>query len=466
MANANVKFYSVKLQATFDALAVKEANALYFIQETNRFYHADRLMGTGLEATAELAGLMSPEDKAKLDALVANSGSIVNLPPVDSTISVTDAPDGGKAIGVKIANIPGNALTAVDGGLFVAEATGAELAEYAIERQETAEDGYAASYKLKKTVGEEVTYVGDTINIAKDMVLQTAVLETAIMDDVPYEGAKVGDPYIKMVFNDPDASALYIPVKGLVDTYSAGDGIEIIDNTIKIRLSENAHGLTVVDGALSLALATKDNDGAMSKEDKLVIESLPSVYKTKAYEVAHKPSGTLVNYGEDEIRVMCPANTEWKLQSSGENADANTYYIGFKAYAPSNAVSFKEDLAEIIADDEMYYFENNDFAGEDLFGRKYSVVWLPVARFDGSAWTYYGASSSNEKYIGWYYTVEWYDANGVLIDTDTVRINLSNEDCHNNAVPYYMGRYATVERVESVEEKIVEVEGSYTWGVL
>ena len=165
-----------------------------------------------------------------------------------------------------------------------------------------------------------------------------------------------------------------------------------------------------------------------------------AMFEQVKYEVSNKPVGALVDYREKEIRVMCPANTEWKLQQSGENADASKYYIGFKAYAPSDAVSFKEDTAEIIADETMYSFENNEFAGIDVYGRKYSIIWLPVAAYDESAqtWTYYGATSNADHYVGWYYSVEWYDMEGVKIGTDRIRINLTNEDCHNEIKPFYM----------------------------
>lgn len=158
------------------------------------------------------------------------------------------------------------------------------------------------------------------------------------------------------------------------------------------------------------------------------------------YEVAYKPSGTLVDYRKKEIRVMCPSDTEWQLQTSGEGADPNSYYIGFKAYAPDGAASFKEDTAKTISDTTMYYFEDNDFAGIDAQGRKYSVVWLPVAKYDADTdtWTYYGAQSSTEKYIGWYYSVEWYNASGEIIASDCIRINLSNEECHTRLEPFYI----------------------------
>lgn len=176
------------------------------------------------------------------------------------------------------------------------------------------------------------------------------------------------------------------------------------------------------------------------------------------YEVAYKPEGTLVNYSDEEIRIMCAVDTAWTHQNSGENSDANSYYIGFKAYAPSDdVVSFKEDLAEIISDETMYYFENNEFAGVDEYGRKYSVVWLPVAVYDENVqtWTYYGANSSTQKYIGWDYSVEWFNASGIKVAADTIRINLANENCYTTTSPHYVSR---------LEAQIAELEQGYTWG--
>ena len=113
------------------------------------------------------------------------------------------------------------------------------------------------------------------------------------------------------------------------------------------------------------------------------------------------------------------------------------YYMGFKAYAPAGAVSFKEGDRGVIVD-EMFTFDS-DFAGTDIYGRNYSICWLALASYNAetNVWTYYGANSSTEKYIGWTYVVEWYDANNKVIGADKIRINLSNENCHFNLAPYY-----------------------------
>ncbi len=284
---ANVKFYNVALQETYDALSTKEQNTLYFIQDTQRLYHYDRLMGTGSLASANAAGLLSAADYQKLQDLIVTGGT-VDLTPVDGTITIAD-----KKIGVAISTDEGNALVAVESGLFVPTAV---VPEYAIEKQETADDGFAVSYKLKKTVGAEVSYVGDVINVPKDLVLQSAILETVSEADVPYSGAVVGDPYIHMVFNDVSASDIYVPVKGLVDTYTAGSGIAIENNVISVKIADSSNGLVAVDGSgLAINLATADSAGAMSAADKAALNALVALgivdnYATKEelQEVANK----------------------------------------------------------------------------------------------------------------------------------------------------------------------------------
>ena len=269
---ANVKFY-FGTQAKYDALVEKNNLALYFIEDTQRLYKGSFLIASGANATSMASGLMSAEDKIKLDDLLAGGG-LSNLKPVDGTIVIADNSEGGKTIGVAISTQEGNALVAVQDGLFVPTIEQVSIPEYSIEKQNVAEDGFAASYKLKKTIDGESVYVGDTINIAKDLVLKSATLETVVETDVPYDGAVIGDPYICMVFNDESASNLYIPVSGLVDKFSAGIGISIENNVISVKIAEDSHGLVAVDGFMSMVLATKDNDGAMSKEDKAKLDSI------------------------------------------------------------------------------------------------------------------------------------------------------------------------------------------------
>lgn len=223
---------------------------------------------------------------------------------------------------------------------------------------------------------------------------------------------------------------------------------------------------TYADEKIETTVDTKVSEVVDEKVSEAIDSAVAEVKNTVSaieYEISNKPEGTLVDVRDKEIRVMCPSGTVFEKQNSGAGSDANKYYIGFKAYAPNaDIVSFKEDLAEIIADDTMYYFENNDFAGTDDNGRKYSVVWLPVATYDEASgtWSYFGANSSEEKYIGWYYSVEWYNANGKVVASDCIRINLSNEDCHSSIAPFYVNN-TIAEANAYTDQKISEIAVGY-----
>lgn len=513
---ANVRFYS-GTRAQYDALVSHNPLALYFCNDTGELFKGDICLSDGIRIVPTRADLpecscaadgvvyfiaetksgfmVSPDRTEWLQTIyapvtdayiipeeemyttvttvgavrdiekkiydrieeVAASGGVSNLVPVDGTISITDTADGGKAIGVAISKTEGNALVAVSDGLFIKAPETLSVPEYSIEKQAEAEDGFATTYRLKKVDGGVESYVGDSINIAKDLVLKSATLETVTENGVPYDDAEIGDPYIKMVFNNAEASNLYIPVKGLVDTYVAGDGIEIVDNKISVKLAANTHGLVAVDGALALNLATKDNDGAMSKEDKKALDAIPYAYVARKYDISGTPKGTLVNYGEKEIRVMVPADAEFAKQNVGTGGDSNTYYMTFKTFAPHGAAGYKEHLGN-QSDSEILTGLKTD-----EHGRRYQPTWLGIAKYDEatSTWDYYGKNSAESKYIGWDYRIDWFDADGVMIATDSVRINLSNEDCHNNIKPYYMADYATSGDIEDLKESIEE---SCTWG--
>ena len=184
-----------------------------------------------------------------------------------------------------------------------------------------------------------------------------------------------------------------------------------------------------------------------------------AIFEHVKYEIDNTPVGTLVDYGDEEIRVMVPADAVWTKQNVGATGNVNMYYMSFKAYAPDGAVSFKEGDRGVIID-EMFDF-NGDFAGTDEFGRNYSICWFALASYDAASdtWTYFGKNSSVEKYLGWDYCVEWYNTDGVIIAYDHVKINLSNEDCHFINEPYYITKM--MKDVEMmVEEKVAEVESA------
>lgn len=440
----------------FESIAEKDSSTLYWLKDVQELWVGDTLFGVGRTATANLGGIMSPEDKAKLDALVSGA---CDLLPADSSVDILD-----RKIKVNISAQADNAVILNDDGIFVPVATAPVIPEYVLEKQGVSAEGCSASYRLKRVAGDDVSYVGDAINIPQDKVVQGGTMQTVIMDGQPYASAVVGDFYIDLVLNDAANSHVYIPIKGMMSPYSAGKGIKIIDNFIAVNLDAGAsNGLFVGDNGLGLALATRSFAGAMSATDKLIVDSIPYVYERKKYEVISAPVGALVDYREKEIRIMCPAGTKWSKQEVGANGNPNSYYMTFRAYAPSNdVVGFKEDMGDVIKDHVLYNFDGNG-GGIDEYGRKYSRMWLSLADYDEDTdtWTYRGATSTASQYVGWTYNVEWYNADGIVVASDRIRINLSNESCYHDIVPGYTGPVAS--EIVSIKESLSALEQSSTW---
>ncbi|MGM9608354.1 MAG: hypothetical protein ACI3XJ_12700 [Oscillospiraceae bacterium] len=120
---ANVTF-KVGTLAQYDALETKNADTLYWLTDVQRVYKGDALFGTGTTATVAMAGLLSPEDKAKLDSIVASGGeaTVIDLSALDTSITIADT-ESGKAIGVALSAVEGNVLELKTDGLFAAVPT-------------------------------------------------------------------------------------------------------------------------------------------------------------------------------------------------------------------------------------------------------------------------------------------------------------------------------------------------------
>lgn len=290
-----------------------------------------------------------------------------------------------------------------------------------LERVATLESGVA-------TLNGEDTVEGSVKKIVKDEInkFATELNETDTIDTfvelIEYVSEHGGD-----------VAAMTADIAGLKDKV----GEESVKTQIDTALAE-------CDFASAGKVESLQSLVDEISETYLAEEKARVLMQQVKYEVTSAPAGTLVNYREKEIRVMVPAGTQFEAQQVGATGNSNMYYIAFKAYAPEGAVGFKEGDQGVIEDE--YFDFTGDFAGTDRFGRNYSVVWLPVASYKDGVWSYFGEKSSASKYVGWDYIVEWYDANGVVIASDKIRVNLSNESCHDNIKPYYMAN--TIEGVK------------------
>ena len=164
--------------------------------------------------------------------------------------------------------------------------------------------------------------------------------------------------------------------------------------------------------------AGKDVDPKVLDEIEKRIETL----EEPKHVIAGVPEGTKIDYLDGEIRVMCPADAEFKQQDVGENGNPNIYYMSMTTKAPEGAVAFNEIDGS-----------GNESKNEPVSNGK-KTIWLALAMLSGGKWTYYGKSSNGINYIGWDYVIEWLDDKGEVIRVDKVRINLTNEACHDKSI--------------------------------
>ena len=280
----------------------------------------------------------------------------------------------------------------------------------------TVEDLAARVAALESKVSTVYTYKGSVQNFS----------------DLPVEGNQIGD-----VWNIASAS--------LSDGINAGDNV-----------AWSGAAWDKLAGIVDLSAYAEKTQVEKLEDD---LKKIAAEVEAKRFEIYDTPEGTLVRMDENEIRIMCPADAEYVKQSVGVGGDPDTYYITLKTYAPSDDVTgYKEALGdqedpEILTDLKV-----------DANGRKYQLTWLGVAKYDeaAGAWNYYGKNSTTKRYIGWNYRIDWFNAEGLEIASDSIRINLSNEDCHDVIEPYYMASINVNKLTQNEGEYLILYGGSAT----
>lgn len=217
------------------------------------------------------------------------------------------------------------------------DAAWASLPEYTIVKDNQAETGYAHTYHLTK----DGVNVGASINIPKDIVVESGSVETCTQDDVPVEGYKVGDKYIDLVLANTAGSHLYILVNDLVDVYTGSTYIDITNNeislkysTLETKLKDTFYTETEVDGFVS-TLEAADTALDQAKADKAT--TLAGYGITDAYTKSEVDS---IISGKKQV-VSCPALT----------ASGSQFTWTFNNTVGADAiVSIYESGVEVIAD--------------------------------------------------------------------------------------------------------------------
>lgn len=334
-------------------------------------------------------------------------------------------------------------------------------------------DGIKTWQELEYFGGEELSGDGASIVVADQKISiagfedaavgarLTKAEDGALVWEVP-DSSTVEDLAVRVEALEKKISTVY-NFKGSVDNYSDLPAEAGVGDVYNIKNASLANNINAGDNVAwtgtewdKLAGIADLSAYATTEMVEELREEVRVVADFNKYEISDTPKGTLVDIGEKEIRIMCPVDAEYKKQSVGAGGDANSYYVTLKTYAPKEAVGYKETLGtqqdtEILKD-----------LKEDSYGRKYQPSWLAVAKYDETTgvWNYYGKQSSSKSYIGWNYRIDWFDANDVMIGSDAIRINLSNEECHNVIEPYYMGSINVNKLTQNEDEFLILYGGS------
>lgn len=308
----------------------------------------------------------------------------------------------------KVTDLEGNVVTDVilNSTSVVVDGV-ATIPSYALEQAETAADGMASTYTFYQVVNDTKKALG-TINIPKDQVLKSSSIETVIVDDDPYVGAKVGDKYIKFIFQNNN-TPLYLPATDLVDIYKSGDDyIVVSDNTISLNydslktriVGEIAGNFATQDDVnnakteavnTSIAYTNTQLEGYIQKDgDKVLsdnnfsdadVEKLGSIAEGAQVNVIEGViiNGTKLAPNGDKNVTISYADT---LTADEENAiKAKAVYSRFNLVdenlASKYSIEFVDALPEDNASKNVIYILTSDGEGSKIYTQNiyYGGVW-------------------------------------------------------------------------------------------
>lgn len=260
---------------------------------------ANAVLGTsGDESTANTVyGAKKGVEEAKAAAQAAKAaadGKVASVTAADASVTVGGS---GTAPTVKVAISAegGNALKLAGDGLKV-EIDAAP--EYTIEKDASAQEGFFASYTLKKNGVQ----AGEKINIPKDYLVKSASVKESAGEEDP-SGLPAGTKYIDFVVNTSEAdgqeSHIYLNVNELVDVYTAGNGIDISGSNVVSTKVVAENGLSVDTQGIKLAAATTSTPGAMSAADKLKLDGLNSAAQENVIETISINGENIAPIGKD-----------------------------------------------------------------------------------------------------------------------------------------------------------------------
>lgn len=436
MANVLFKFGT---QAQFDSLIEKNENALYWLTDTQRLYRGNVLFAVGKDATTASSGLLSADDKAKLDALAV--GSITNIEALDNSI-IVETESSSRKLKVNVSLSEENLIKVSEDGLKVVVAD--IISKISFKTPYNAENNKIITENDIAGLVGAMHFRGVFNSLDK--------IENPIAGDVAIIGKKEyvygGDPAVWSELGD---EGIYLTIASAEETYEKKVDAQAKYNELK---------------------------GFIDDIDQKGIAWGKKNANTTKFEIIKAVDGFLTDDGQNDLRLYIPKGSTYELQNVGAGGNSNYFYATVRAWAPS------ADVTSCRKGDPAHY--DRDFGEQEVVytdaesGRVYADFWIPIARTDdnGATWVEYGDLSVGNKIIGWNWMIEWYVGDKLLC-TGSTRLSLVNtkEQLYSHKDWYIGGIEDKINnntnninevntKITTMEESIQEMGTALTWGTI
>ena len=433
-------------QAQYDALLEKDSSTLYWIGDTQRLYKGDVIFAVGKDATIASSGLLSADDKAKLDALAV--GSITNIEALDNSI-IVETESSSRKLKVNVSLSEENLIKVGEDGVKVVVAD--IISKIAFKTPYNSENNKIITEKdIAGLVG--AMHFRGVFNSLEDVA-------NPVAGDVVIIGKKEyvygGDPAVWSELGD---EGIYLTIASAEETYEKKVDAQAKYDELK----------RFIDGIDQKGIAWGKKNANTTK-----------------FEIIKAVDGFLTDDGQNDLRLYIPKGSTYELQNVGAGGNSNYFYATVRAWAPS------ADITSCRKGDPAYY--DRDFGEQEAVytdaesGRVYADFWIPIARTDdnGATWVEYGDLSVGNKIIGWNWMIEWYVGDKLLC-TGSTRLSLVNtkEQLYSHK-DWYIGGIEdkitantdkliiqeqaiseVTTKVSTMEESIQEMGTALTWGTI
>lgn len=182
-----------------------------------------------------------------------------------------------------------------------------------VEKQQTAETGYAHTYVIKQGSSSSQSQVGVKINIPKDFLVKSGEVKTVASADLTTlgNGYSVGDKYIDFVVNtkgnDGSDEHIYINVKDLVEdtTYTADNStLQLSNGEFSIK-NKGVTATQIDDNTITATQIAQKTITANELADSIIAKNITQS-QINAWDTA-VAGGLTVSDVQDEITAFATA---------------------------------------------------------------------------------------------------------------------------------------------------------------